>query len=95
MFFTDKQSTTKVKHFFSELKESNLIGFKQIQKAYSSVFIKIQAMSKLLSSCIEDGAVNVTSVKQFRVMLTSSGPNCFADVTLKVSHRVFVVVNQL
>ena len=59
------------------------------------VFIKNQAMSKLLSSSIEDGAVNLTSLKQFRAMLTSSGPNCFADVILKVSHRVFVVVNQL
>ncbi|CAB3979830.1 Hypothetical predicted protein [Paramuricea clavata] len=42
-----------------------------------------KTMSKLLSSSIQDGAVNLTSLNKFRAMLNSAGPNCFADVTLK------------
>lgn len=47
-------------------------------------------MSKLLSSTIQDGAVNLTSLNKFRAMQNSAGPNCFADITLKVSKCVFL-----
>ena len=44
-------------------------------------------MSKLLSNSIEDGAVSLSTVKQFHAMLTASGPSCFADATLKVRNE--------
>ena len=48
-------------------------------------------MSKLLSSSIQDGAVNFTSLNNFRAMLNSSGPSCFADITIKVNNITFFI----
>ncbi|XP_028390958.1 mediator of RNA polymerase II transcription subunit 24-like [Dendronephthya gigantea] len=42
-----------------------------------------KTMSKLLSSSIQNGAVNMKSVNKFRSMMNSAGPSGFADVILK------------
>ena len=58
---------------------------------YNSVLVSLsfflenfQTTSKLLSSCIQDGAVSLSSMNNLRTLLNSGGPGWFADIVVKV-----------